>query len=393
MHEVFQLREQVLTLVRLDQPRPAHTPSRTSRRLFVVVIGAGSRNFGLAVDSLMGEEELVIKALEDRLVTSPLVSGASILGDGTVVLILNVPAVVSHLSRIPAAGSHRMSEKIRVLVVDDSALMRKLIPQALLQRDPSIEVVGTAMDGSIGPRKIEELHPHVVTLDLEMPRMDGIEMLRQITRKHHVPVIVVSAHTEEGASLTLKALALGAFDFVTKPQDAASGRIEQIAAELALKIKVAAASGAPKMIITRAASIAEGRRASSTQPRWPSRVVAIGISTGGPNALQYLFSQLPEDFPGCLLVVQHMPEGFTEMFARRLNESSAIEVKEAQSGDLLLAGRALICPGNRHMKVRRMEHGDIASSWISRASTGIALPSTFSFTPSPRSSAARPLPC
>ena len=142
-----------------------------------------------------------------------------------------------------------MSEKIRVLVVDDSALMRKLIPQTLLN-DPKIEVVGTAMDGLIGLRKIEELRPHVVTLDLEMPRMDGIEMLRQITRKHRVPVIVVSAHTEEGASLTIKALSLGAFDFVTKPQDAASGRLAQIASELALKIKVAAASGAPKMIIT-----------------------------------------------------------------------------------------------------------------------------------------------
>ena len=116
-----------------------------------------------------------------------------------------------------------MSEKLRVLVVDDSALMRKLIPQILLN-DPTIEVVGTAMDGLIGLRKIQELRPHVVTLDLDMPRMDGIEMLRQITRKHHVPVIVVSAHTEEGASLTLKALSLGAFDFVTKPQDAASGR-------------------------------------------------------------------------------------------------------------------------------------------------------------------------
>jgi two-component system chemotaxis response regulator CheB len=192
-----------------------------------------------------------------------------------------------------------------------------------------------------------------------MPRMDGIEMLRQITRKHHVPVIVVSAQTTQSASLTLKALALGAFDFVTKPPDAASGRIEQIAAELAIKIKVAAASGAPKMIITvPATKRKEPRR--TTMPHWPSRIVAIGISTGGPNALQYLFSQLPEDFPGCLLVVQHMPEGFTEMFARRLHESSPIEVKEAQSGDLLLAGRALICPGNRHMKVRRMAHGDIA---------------------------------
>jgi two-component system chemotaxis response regulator CheB len=251
-----------------------------------------------------------------------------------------------------------MSEKLRVLVVDDSALMRKLIPQAL-QHDPTIEVVGTAMDGAIGLKKIEELRPHVVTLDLEMPRMDGIEMLRQITRKHRVPVIVVSAHTKHGAGLTLKALALGAFDFVTKPQDAASGHLEQIGRQLAIKIKVAAASGAPKMIITVPTSRQKERRRLGNS-QWPSRVVAIGVSTGGPNALQYLFSQLPEDFPGCLLVVQHMPEGFTEMFAKRLHESSAIEVKEAQSGDLLLAGRALVCPGNRHMKVRRMDHGDIA---------------------------------
>ena len=250
-----------------------------------------------------------------------------------------------------------MSERIRVLVVDDSALMRKLIPQ-VLQDDPTIAVVGTAMDGAIGLKKIEELRPHVVTLDLDMPRMDGIEMLRQIMRKHHVPVIVVSAQTTASASLTLKALALGAFDFVTKPADAASGRIEQIAAELALKIKVAASSGAPKMIIT--VPTPKRKQPRTSMPRRPTRVVAIGVSTGGPNALQYLFSQLPEDFPGCILVVQHMPEGFTDMFARRLDESSAIEVKEAQSGDLLIAGRALICPGNRHMKVRRMDHGDIA---------------------------------
>ena len=225
--------------------------------------------------------------------------------------------------------------------------------------DPSIEVVGTAMDGQIGLKKIAELRPNVVTLDLDMPRMDGIEMLREITRKHRVPVIVVSSQTDRGATLSLKALALGAFDFVAKPQDAAAGRIDQIAAELAIKIKVAAASGAPKMIITVPTPRRKEPRRNSL-PHWPTRVCAIGVSTGGPNALQYLFSQLPEDFPGCLLVVQHMPEGFTEMFAQRLNESSAIEVKEAQSGDLLLAGRALICPGNRHMKVRRMEHGNVA---------------------------------
>jgi two-component system chemotaxis response regulator CheB len=251
-----------------------------------------------------------------------------------------------------------MSAKIRVLVVDDSALMRKLIPQ-VLQRDPSIEVVGTAMDGEVGLRKLDELHPHVVTLDLDMPRMDGLEMLRQITRKHRVPVIVVSAQSERGASVTLKALALGAFDFVTKPPDAASGRMDQIAAELALKIKVAAGSGAPKMIIT-VPPLKQKEQRRTAMPNWPTRIVAIGISTGGPNALQYLFSQLPPEFPGCILVVQHMPEGFTEMFARRLDECSAIEVKEAQSGDLLLAGRALICPGNRHLKVRRMEHGNVA---------------------------------
>jgi two-component system, chemotaxis family, protein-glutamate methylesterase/glutaminase len=251
-----------------------------------------------------------------------------------------------------------MSEKIRVLVVDDSALMRKLIPQ-VLQRDPSIEVVGTAMDGEVGLRKLDELRPHVVTLDLDMPRMDGLEMLRQITRKHRVPVILVSAQTERGASVTLKALALGAFDFVTKPPEAASGRLDQIAAELALKIKVAAGSGAPKMIIT-VPPLKQKEQRRTSMPNWPSKIVAIGISTGGPNALQYLFSQLPADFPGCILVVQHMPEGFTEMFARRLDECSAIEVKEAQSGDLLLAGRALVCPGNRHLKVRRMEHGNVA---------------------------------
>ncbi len=252
-----------------------------------------------------------------------------------------------------------MNQRIRVLVVDDSALMRKLIPQSLLY-DPSIEVVGTAMDGLIGLKKIEELRPHVVTLDLEMPRMDGIEMLRQITRKHRVPVIVVSAHTEEGASLTLKALGLGAFDFVTKPQGAAAGQLAQISSELAIKIKVAAASGAPKMIITAPAARRKVPGSPSKLPRQPSRIVAIGISTGGPNALEYLLSQLPEDFPGCLLIVQHMPEGFTATFAQRLNESSAIEVKEAQSGDALLAGRALICPGNRHIKMRRMDHGDVA---------------------------------
>jgi len=250
-----------------------------------------------------------------------------------------------------------MSERVRVLVVDDSALMRKMIPQ-ILSRDPQIEVVGTAMDGAFGLKKIAELRPHVVTLDLDMPRMDGVEMLRAITGKHHVPVIIVTSQTEESTRSALKALALGAFDFVAKPVDAASGRIEAIAEELALKIKVAATTGAPKLILTVTTEKRKGTRAIAERP-FPSRVVALGVSTGGPAALQYLFAQLPDDFPGCLLVVQHMPENFTNMFAKRLDESCAIEVKEARSGDLLLAGRALICPGNHHMKVKHMPHGDV----------------------------------
>ena len=254
-----------------------------------------------------------------------------------------------------------MSEKVRVLVVDDSALMRKMISQ-ILQRDESIEVVGTAIDGSFALRKIEELKPHVVTLDLDMPRMDGMETLRQITRAHKLPVIIVSSHSTAGASATFKALALGAFDFVAKPRDAAQAQMEEIAAELIGKIKVAAHAGMGPIAPELTAAAGEQKRPPKAMPRAraaATRVVAIGISTGGPNALQYLLSQLPPDFPGAIVVVQHMPEGFTDMFARRLDECCAIEVKEARSGDMLLAGRALVCPGNRHMRVKRMPLGDI----------------------------------
>ena len=251
-----------------------------------------------------------------------------------------------------------MSEPVRVLVVDDSALMRKLIPQ-IIERDGSIHVVGTAMDGSFGLKKIEELKPQVITLDLEMPRMDGMEALKEITRKHRLPVIIVSAHTTQGASSTFKALALGAFDFVAKPRDAASAKMEEIADELIRKIKVAANTEMPSELPEVHIAPARVAKPVNKNRAKPNKVIAIGISTGGPNALQYLLSQLPGDFPAALVVVQHMPEGFTDMFARRLDECCAIEVKEAQSGDLLLAGRALICPGNRHMKVRRMPMGDI----------------------------------
>jgi two-component system chemotaxis response regulator CheB len=249
-----------------------------------------------------------------------------------------------------------MKQRLRVLVVDDSALMRKLIPQ-ILERDPSIEVVGTAIDGSFGLKKIEDLKPQVVTLDLEMPGMNGIDMLKQIMRRHPVPVIVVSSHSTEGASITMKALGLGAFDFVAKPQDV-STRMPEIAAELIAKIKAAANSRTGSVKTYEARKPVGKAPASSDQG--PTKIIAIGVSTGGPNALQYLFSQLPAEFPGSILVVQHMPENFTEMFARRLDETCALRVKEAQSGDLLLRGRVLVCPGSRHLKAKRMPLGNVA---------------------------------
>jgi two-component system chemotaxis response regulator CheB len=247
-------------------------------------------------------------------------------------------------------------EMVRVLVVDDSALMRKLIPQ-IIERDTSIHVVGTAMDGAFAMKKIEELHPSVITLDLEMPRMDGMETLRAIMRHYHLPVIVVSAHTTQGASTTFKALSMGAFDFVAKPLNALSSNMDAIAEELINKVKVAAQT---KMPVSQPELPGPRKTKKPVVRRVPTRrVVAIGISTGGPNALQYVLSQLPGDFPASIVVVQHMPEGFTELFAQRLDECCAIDVKEANSGDLLLAGRALICPGNKHMRVRRMPLGNI----------------------------------
>ncbi len=227
-----------------------------------------------------------------------------------------------------------MNERIRVLVVDDSALMRKLIP-AILARESSIEVVGTAMDGAFALKKIEELQPDVVTLDLDMPRMDGMETLRLIMRRAPLPVVLFSTHSKEGGYATLKALALGAVDFLQKPKDAAAGHLDQIADQLIAKIKVAkraAGRKLPAVVIEDKPAPKKGTRAALP----PRRIIAIGISTGGPNALQFVLSQIPADFQSTIIVVQHMPEGFTEMFAKRLDECCALEVQEARSGDLLL---------------------------------------------------------
>jgi two-component system, chemotaxis family, protein-glutamate methylesterase/glutaminase len=250
-----------------------------------------------------------------------------------------------------------VTEPIKVLVVDDSALMRKMIPQ-MLERDSGIRVVGTAMDGAFALQKAAELKPDVITLDLEMPRMNGIDALRQITKTQQLPVIVVSAHTTEGANTTFKALAMGAFDFVTKPSNGAGQHIDEIATQLTAKIRAAASA---RKLPAKTFAVPEFPKVQKIARRKvaPSRVIAIGVSTGGPNAVQYVLSRLSADFSGSILIVQHMPEGFTEMFAKRLDSTCAIDVKEAKSGDLLLAGRAVICPGNRHMKIRRAALGNM----------------------------------
>ncbi len=246
-------------------------------------------------------------------------------------------------------------KQVRVLVVDDSALMRKLIPQ-MLAADESIDVVGTAMDGSFCLKKIEDLKPNVITLDLEMPGMNGIDTLKEIMRRQPVPVIVFSSHSTDGATVTMKALGLGAFDFVTKPKDA-SAHMAETARELIAKVKAAADCKLKPRVMMGVPPRPEKAPAPSGAP---NKVVGIGVSTGGPQALEFVLSQLPGDFPGAITVVQHMPDGFTDMFARRLDEICPMRVKEAQSGDLLLPGRVLICPGNRHMKLKRLPLGDIA---------------------------------
>lgn len=258
---------------------------------------------------------------------------------------------------------------VRVFVVDDSALMRKLIPQ-ILSADPGIEVVGTAMDGIFALKKIAELKPDVITLDLDMPRMDGLETLRHIVGDFGIPTIMVSSLTRKDADLTFRALSMGAVDFVAKPRDAISIHISEIGEELVAKVHAAALSAGshPRVAKFRPPPVPAPKKSSEALPRTRAEhILAIGISTGGPNALSYLLPQFPKDFKAAILIVQHMPPGFTQMFAERLHASSQIEVKEARDGDLVLPGRALIAPGNRHLKIKRLPLGTIAV--LSDAST------------------------
>lgn len=247
-----------------------------------------------------------------------------------------------------------MANRLKVLIVDDSALMRQLLTQ-IISSDPELEVVGTAGDPYVARDKIKALNPDVLTLDIEMPRMDGLTFLEKLMRGHPMPVVMISSLTGKGADTTLRALGLGAIDYVSKPAlDVSSGTIEH-ADEIVAKVKLAARAkirrGIPPVAPTKEPS-GHTFRFSATH-----KIVAIGASTGGTEALKEILSPLPADFPGIVLV-QHMPETFTRQFAARLDSLCKIRVTEARDGDRILPGHALLAPGGHQMAVvvRGMEY-------------------------------------
>jgi len=242
-----------------------------------------------------------------------------------------------------------MATRSKVLIVDDSALMRQLLTK-IIDSDPLLEVVGTAGDPFVAREKIKALNPDVLTLDIEMPRMDGLTFLEKLMRGHPMPVVMISSLTDKGADTTLRALSLGAIDYVSKPKlDVSNGTIEH-AEEIIAKVKAAARASVHRASASTAEAVPSTGRTyhfSATH-----KIVAIGASTGGTEALKELLSPLPADFPG-IVIVQHMPEAFTRQFAQRLDSLCKIRVKEAQDGDHILPGHALLAPGGHHMAVLR----------------------------------------
>jgi two-component system chemotaxis response regulator CheB len=246
-----------------------------------------------------------------------------------------------------------MIRKTRVLVVDDSAVMRRMLTD-LLSRDPAIEIVGTASDAYIARSKILKLQPDVLTLDVEMPRMDGLTFLEKLMGVHPMPVVMVSSLTQHGGETTLRALELGAVDFVPKPYPDVVARMPEVIPEIVEKIKAAAGA---RLRSPGRASVPARRAAGPVGPppvlaRTAQRVIVVGASTGGTEAIRELLMDMPADAPG-IVIVQHMPEQFTRVFAERCNTLCAIRVKEAEDGDRVLQGHALIAPGNHHLQLRR----------------------------------------
>jgi len=266
-----------------------------------------------------------------------------------------------------------MRQPIRVLVVDDSAFLRKVVSE-MLSRGPSIEVVGTARDGEEALELVERHRPDVVTLDLVMPRMDGVAFLREQMRRRPLPVVVCSIAHESG-ELALAALEAGAVDFVQKPTALANEKVFEIAGELVAKVSAAAAvrvrpPGAAPVRVPRvepARAAAAGDGGAGALPRAPAHaaeILVIGISTGGPQALRHLIPQLPADFPVPVAMVLHMPVGYTEMYAQRLNEISALEVVEARDGDPVRPGTVYLAPAGRHLELARNGAGSVRAQLL-----------------------------
>lgn len=240
---------------------------------------------------------------------------------------------------------------IRVLVVDDSALVRKILTEQLSQ-EPDIEVVGTAVDPYVARQKILELKPDVLTLDVEMPRMDGLTFLERLMRHYPLPVVVVSSVTPKNSEAAMRALSLGAVEVIAKPGSAFS--IPDVSRQLVRAVRAAAIARVSRPLHEPERAQARPRPAGNhlAQLRGTHALVAIGSSTGGTRALEEILTVLPLDAPG-IVIVQHMPEGFTASFAARMNSLCAIEVREARDGDRVGTGVALIAPGNRHMLLER----------------------------------------
>jgi two-component system chemotaxis response regulator CheB len=244
-----------------------------------------------------------------------------------------------------------MSRKVRVLIVDDSAVIRSMLSN-LLKDDPGIEVVGTAVDPYAARQKLLDLRPDVMTLDVEMPRMDGLTFLRKVMIHVPTPTIVFSSLTQKGSETAIRAYEFGAVAVLAKPVLNVAKDLTQFACTIAAEIKLAAHSNLDAIKKNRSTPSSLRSNAPSALTKTTHQVLAIASSTGGTEALKFLLSHFSADIPGTV-IVQHMPPGFTKAFAERLNELMPFEVKEAAEGDRVIPGRVLIAPGNYHMEMAR----------------------------------------